>query len=442
MDVQHFRMEQDYGRLKQWQLNRLTLGKGVLCGLKVSIEGDRLCVDPGVAIDGLGREIFVPVRACLGAGAQGEAGCGGRGTPWPAPADGTAFYTLWACYRECSADYQPVLVAECEVREQCAPGTTVETFCFKLTRGLAPLQGDPAWCKRLGVEPIPPRPRSESGPPPDRSAVDFLADAEARGVPGLDEIREALRSRRHRLCEATSGACDDADGDPCVPLAAVLFDDEEPVLLENCLVRPRVYSNAMLLDLVLCLAQRIDECCGQDAAADLMRVQAIDFVHRAGDSEETVASVASPLDVTRVRIGGRTSAIRIRFSQPFAQGANKPTTHGRSDPDFKRHNVRVLPEEVSGEVPYVPGTLEIERPDTVRFDLLPDTPYSRGPLLGWQKGRYRIFLSGNDDPDANRRALVDRAGTPLDGEPIAPADGVISGDGTAAGEFVATFVVG
>ena len=41
MDVQHFQMEQDYGKLKQWLLNRLTLGKGVLCGLKVQVARGR-----------------------------------------------------------------------------------------------------------------------------------------------------------------------------------------------------------------------------------------------------------------------------------------------------------------------------------------------------------------------------------------------------------------
>ena len=40
---------------------------------------------------------------------------------------------------------------------------------------------------------------------------------------------------------------------------------------------------------------------------------------------------------------------------------------------------------------YIPGSLTIEAPDTVRFDLFIDSPYSRGPD-GWQKGRYRIFL--------------------------------------------------
>lgn len=77
LDVQHFRMEQDYGKLKQWLLNRLTLGKGVLCGLRVTVEGERICVDPGVAIDGLGHEIVVPVRSCIDPLAPDEGCCGG-----------------------------------------------------------------------------------------------------------------------------------------------------------------------------------------------------------------------------------------------------------------------------------------------------------------------------------------------------------------------------
>src|SRR6267378_3242939 len=74
MDVQHFQMEQDYGKLKQWLLNRLTFGKGVVCGLKVAVDGDKLRVDPGFAIDGLGREIIVPERAWIDPVTQ-EDGC-------------------------------------------------------------------------------------------------------------------------------------------------------------------------------------------------------------------------------------------------------------------------------------------------------------------------------------------------------------------------------
>ena len=153
MDVQHFQMEQGYGQLKQWLLNRLTVGKGVLCGLKVSVDGRRVCVDPGVAIDGLGREIVVPVRSCIDPLAPHEGCCGGTAVSPPAPpGDNDArlrLFTLWVCYRECLADHEPVLTSGCDTREHCAAGTLVETFCLKVTPGLAEPLGDPAWCAHL-----------------------------------------------------------------------------------------------------------------------------------------------------------------------------------------------------------------------------------------------------------------------------------------------------
>ena len=78
----------------------------------------------------------------------------------------------------------------------------------------------------------------------------------------------------------------------------------------------------------------------------------------------------------------------------------------------------------------------------LRFDLSIDSPYPRGVELGWQKGRYRILLSGTEDMASGRRALTDLDGLPLDGEPISPANGVMSGDGAATGDFVSTFIVG
>lgn len=132
MDVQHFQMEQNYGKLKQWLLNRLALGKGVLCGLEVVAEGDKLCVEPGVAIDGYGREILVPHRICL--------------DPWEIPEEcGRAArhrskderhqVTLSLCYRECLTDYAPVQVSDCHTKEACAPDTTVETYHLDVRDG-------------------------------------------------------------------------------------------------------------------------------------------------------------------------------------------------------------------------------------------------------------------------------------------------------------------
>ena len=48
-------------------LNRLGLGFGVLCGLGVepASNGTSVIIEPGVAIDGLGREIVVPAPLCI-----------------------------------------------------------------------------------------------------------------------------------------------------------------------------------------------------------------------------------------------------------------------------------------------------------------------------------------------------------------------------------------
>lgn len=132
LQVSHFKMEQDYGNHKRWLLNRLSLGTGVLCGLEVDVDGDRLCVRPGVAIDGYGREILVPHRICL--------------NPWEIPEEcGRAArhrskderhqVTLSLCYRECLTDYAPVQVSDCHTKEACAPDTTVETYCLDVRDG-------------------------------------------------------------------------------------------------------------------------------------------------------------------------------------------------------------------------------------------------------------------------------------------------------------------
>lgn len=438
MDVPHFQMEQDYGKLKQWLLNRLTLGKGVLCGLRVSVIDGRLCVDPGVAIDGLGREIIVPMRYCLDPVVI-DNGCCEAHPHAPAPPPGRdadergvvdGLFTLWLCYRECLTDHQPVLVSECGTRDECAAGTIVESFCLKFLPGMAPPLGDPDWCAKLW------------GMAPDEHEFALDVPADRR-----DAVQAALASRRHLLCELFDGDCDPMEGDPCVPLALVGVRDRE-LTVESCLVRPRIYSNQRLLDLILCLADKIDECCeGHEPPpppppAEPLQVRSIDFIRRSAAGADTaVASVQSPLQNTAVDINGKTNAIRIRFSKPLATDQHQPTTHGVNDPDFQLHNLQVLPERPLNQLPYVPGALVVEAPDTVRFDLSRESPYARG-ADGWQKGRYKIFLRGDEDLAQNRQALADTTGNALDGEPIAPAAGVMSGDGAFGGDFSAGFTVG
>lgn len=469
LDVQHMQMEQDHGQHKQWMLNRLTVGSGVVCGLHVEIDDNRLCVSPGMAIDGLGREIVVPVRACIDPFAPDD-GCdctpGAKARRDPQPDASLA--TLWLCYHECLADPQATMVSDCNSSATCTPGTTVETFCLKVVPGVPALQGDPDFCARLWPKaheprtepnpnaPLPAGPGELTSRP--MAAIDANAGdlplahtADTSTAPSLIDLVRAKRSHRHLLCELFDDPCDDSAADPCVPLAVVRLADGRITHLESCLVRPRIYSNARLLDLILCLADKIEECCGHDRPTDpppprpqtLMRVASVDFLRREDTGAEAViASMVDPTAPTSVSIGRNVNAIRIRFTTPFAQDAHMPSTHGLGDPDFKRHNVQVLPQDVLDHLDYVPGSLVVEAADTVRFDLFPDSPYVRGAKRGWQKGRYTVLLRGDDATAAGRPAINDLAGLALDGEATVLTAAAISGDGVAGGDFKAEFVVG
>jgi DNA-binding beta-propeller fold protein YncE len=147
MDVLHFQLEQNYGRGMRHLLNRLSLGDGVLCGLQVEKGDDgKICVTPGVAIDALGREIVVPGKKCI--------------DPWtltdecghPAGAlskEETHAVHLCLAYCECGADFAPVLVEDCNLKEECAPGTIIESFRLLVQKDLPRNESNPAICQAL-----------------------------------------------------------------------------------------------------------------------------------------------------------------------------------------------------------------------------------------------------------------------------------------------------
>ena len=115
LDVYHLELEQNYGNLKRWLLNRLSLGSGVLCGLEVvaSADGSRARVRGGVAIDGWGREIIVPTDSPPIDPRQPTDACG---RPAGEPIRGGGIVTLSLCYHECQAEPSPVMVSECPDR--------------------------------------------------------------------------------------------------------------------------------------------------------------------------------------------------------------------------------------------------------------------------------------------------------------------------------------
>ena len=99
-----------------------------------------------------------------------------------------------------------------------------------------------------------------------------VANAKAGSVSVVDGrvIREdpTPLDRRRLLCECTAGPCP-TPTDGCVTLAVlVLGEDGKPSRMETCGVRKRLYSNEMLLELIWCLADRLDECCRPRSGPD------------------------------------------------------------------------------------------------------------------------------------------------------------------------------
>ena len=178
MDVYHFEMETDYGITMRRQLNRLVAGAGVVCGLDV-VGGHDPCtisVTSGLAIDGWGREIVVPVdsapipippglvdRVC-GRKDDGYGNGNGYGQPdrpensdkkpegdnqspeqqaeqeqhhdhYPEREDACVTVTL--CYHECESDPVAVLAGECGSIDPCAPGAIREQYRISFEPGCA-----------------------------------------------------------------------------------------------------------------------------------------------------------------------------------------------------------------------------------------------------------------------------------------------------------------
>jgi hypothetical protein len=224
LDELHLRMEQEYFNGKRWMLNRLGLGRGVLCGLQVTPDGNQVCVSPGVAIDAYGREIVVPQKVCVDP-SKIAAECG-TVRDWK-PEDGNLVY-LALCYHECKADFVPALVTDCKPQDQCAPSTIVESYCLEI---------------RVGR------------PPSVAPANKALCEALAKGA--------TPEEKRRHLCEVLrKSPCPTVAGDACVVLATIEIIKSEKYSkpgdfhlgkIDCCGPREVVYSNDLLLDLLLCL---------------------------------------------------------------------------------------------------------------------------------------------------------------------------------------------
>ncbi|HEY7050895.1 MAG TPA: carboxypeptidase-like regulatory domain-containing protein [Mycobacterium sp.] len=258
LDVSHMQLEQCYGIEKRRLLNRLALGPGVVCGLGVTLGTDgKICISPGVAIDGNGREIVVPVPISKDpAEPTDELGCGCGGDP----IEGQS--TIYLCYTECDAEPVPAYVSECDGVPSKAHSKTVERY-------------------RVIV-----RPGVPDAKPPALTAEQ--RDAIFPTSPPADFDRRVAAEQTLAI------TCDAPSDTSCVVLATVtLPTDEAPqTIVDPYSYRAEVFSNTVLFELIAALAERVDACCAAMHPAEDIDVKSGD-----GQPGEVSTTLANPVEL-------------------------------------------------------------------------------------------------------------------------------------------------
>lgn len=224
LDVRHFESEQTYFNRKRWLINRLVNGYGVVCGLDVVAQDGKIHVEPGVALDQAGREIVVPFRSrpveLPLRQAENQPGPGKE--PDEDEDDGCAdgdWVHVCIAFHECATSPEPVHVGgPCdEAAPSCAAGAVSEGYRILLRPGKA---------QKIGLA---------------CELVDVIAGG---------------RLSYKVLVDYVTRDCAPVPEAPCVPLANVRLaapDDARPAPEIDITVRPIVYTNDLLFELLLCV---------------------------------------------------------------------------------------------------------------------------------------------------------------------------------------------
>ena len=252
-------------------------------------------VNPGVAIDASGREIIVPAPIQVDPWilTDGRVTRDLRETGFshlmvteePSKQKYPINVAICLSYNECLKDYIPVAVSECNTKDQCAADTLVETYTVIVTEKIPnPILLDLDYCKALWAD--------------QKPAEEISGQNESTVITNEVQIEE-MDLIRKSLCEEVSRPWVNPLLQSCIPIAVIpLLGDSnlgDPV---TCEYRSLIYSNSQLLNMILCLSDRISECCGQKE----VHVQKLEI--RTGNNQTApVGDVVEDLEVTVLRDG-------------------------------------------------------------------------------------------------------------------------------------------
>ena len=279
LDAAAFQLEQCYGIEQRWLLNRLTLGPGVLCGLEVLAGQDgTVAVQPGVAVDGLGREIIVPAPFVIDPFQPLD----GYGKPDGDRLAAGAQVTIWLSYNECATDQTSVAISDCDGGTTNQAGATLERYLPRVTVGL-------------------PDARPPSLTPEQRDAI-------YPPVPAADFDRRIATEGTLAITSAPPDAAS------VVVATVTLGAAGTPSTVDQYGYRPEVFSNTVLFELIAALAERVDACCNAVHTPVTRTLQVVSGDAQSGPSGQTLANPVAFLVVDENGTAVDGEAVELKVS--------------------------------------------------------------------------------------------------------------------------------
>jgi hypothetical protein len=259
---QDFRVMLGNPRGKLMLHNSWLHGWGVVWGLRVKQAGDQLQVQPGLAIDGMGRELRLELTKCLSLDAWVEKwvrehppktdtdpDCPPKTGP-PKTTDGgceTVPLTAWvvADFSQCLDRAVPALASPCDVERQHTDySRVVETVRLSIVSDV-PEVTRPYHRVRvlLGIDAADPDPTKDK---PGQEAVDALKDVQTHH--GADRALALLDwFRRLAAADVMDLQPQDVEGDTCLPLTPT-SEDAAVVVLARLQVNASVDGSCVTVD--------------------------------------------------------------------------------------------------------------------------------------------------------------------------------------------------
>jgi hypothetical protein len=283
MDAEQFQRDQDYFNRKRMLLNRFVTGAGVVAGLGLAWNSSThvLTLSPGLAIDYAGREIIVPSSVPVNTKQLTDA----KGNPTGTVAAGSTILISIA-YAEQKIDEVPVLVLDCDQPGQCAPSAIEERYVILV--------------------------RLATGPPPPIGPCIFGT----LPLPPGAALQAAIAGQ-------IAGGFQAIPADPSVPLGRL---DLASGTLDAVSDRPVVYNNALLYDLLFCLAGQLSQA-------------AVVLTYVSGDNQSALAGqpLPNPIVVGLVDGDGNplTTATAPQFNVTSGDGSLSSVTAGPGPGQFQ-----------------------------------------------------------------------------------------------------------